>query len=373
MITESAMKKIRGRVPGLFCLLVLGGILVAGLWPFRRPLNTVNWLGGRNGLNLVGHATLCSSGSFSVTEEQGDQPRSIELWLQPSRAKASGPILSFSTPENPLRFSAIQYHSLFIVERGIQDGRQHRTATIGIDGVFRQTMPVFITVTSGHQQTVGYVDGAVNRTFQGTAIGKDFTGRLVIGTSPVDDVVWSGQLRGVAIYGQELTAAQVRKHYQTWTTQGRPELSDDERVIALYLFSEHAGNVVHNAVPGGIDLYIPERYALVHQTFLKPFWKEYKSSWSYFWDTVVNVAGLIPMGFVFCAYWSSARPIKHAILITTLLGLGVSLTIEILQSFLPTRDSGTTDLMTNTLGTFLGAKLYDWKVARALFARISTG
>jgi VanZ family protein len=372
MITESGMKRTRAKIPGLLCLLVLTGILVAGLWPFRRPLNAVTWLEGQNGLRLAGRATLWSSGSFQTTGQPSDESRSLELWVQPSLARASGTILAFSSPKNSGQLLAHQYHSLFILTREIQ-GDQHRNATIGIEGVFRQAMPVFITVTSGPQKTSIYVDGALNRTFAGTRLAKDFAGRLVIGTSLVDDVTWSGQLRGVAIYGQELAAAQALKHYQTWTTQGHPELSDDERVIALYLFSEHAGNVVHNAVPGGIDLYIPERYALVHQTFLKPFWKEYKFSWSYFGDIVVNIAGLIPLGLVFCAYWSTARPIKHAILITTLLGLAVSLTIEVLQSYLPTRDSGTTDLITNTLGTFLGAKLYDWKVARDLFARIFPG
>jgi VanZ family protein len=359
---------MRARLPGALCLLLLCATLVAGLLPFRRPLNGITWLENENGIHLTDRGTLWSSGSFQTTGQQDLGSRSLDLWLEPTRSRSASSIFSFSTPENPLQLAAYQYHSVFILKREIR-GAEPRIVTIGIEGTLRQRKPVFITVTSGPQQTAMYVNGTLSRTFPQVRLGKYFTGQLVFGTSPVMDEGWPGDLRGLAVYGQELTAAQVLTHYETWTTQGRPELSGDERVIALYLFSEHAGNVVHNAASGGIDLYVPERYSLVHQRFLQPFWDEYNPSWDYWRDIAINIAGLIPLGFVFCAYWSSVRSIKRAVLITTLLGLAVSLTIEVLQSYLPTRDSGTTDLFTNTLGTFLGARLYGLSVVRDLFAR----
>jgi VanZ family protein len=366
MISEPTREMTRARLPGLVCLSVLFGILVAGLWPFHAPRNAVTWLENQNGLRFGRYGTIVSSGAFQMAGSVDEASSSLEIWLQPGLLNTSNTILSFSTPENLLQFSLNQYFSSLILQREVR-GRQNR---IGIDGVFRQIKPLFITITSSAQQTAIYVDGALASIFPHFRLDQDLTGQLVIGPSPVTSDGWRGQLLGLAIYHRELTAAEVVKHYDTWTKQGRPELSGNERVIALYLFSEHSG-IVHNAVQPGIDLQIPERFSLLHQPFLEPFWKEYKPGWEHWVDSIlINIVGFIPLGFFFCAYWSYRRPMKRPAVVTTVLGLAISFTIEVLQSYLPTRTSGTTDLMTNTLGTFLGVMLYCSKTTRAFLGKI---
>ena len=83
-----------------------------------------------------------------------------------------------------------------------------------------------------------------------------------------------------------------------------------------------------------------------------------------------RITGFIPLGLFFCAYLSSAGRIKRPGRVTIILGFAVSLTIEVLQAYILTRDSETTDLITNTFGTGLGFWLYRCHAGRVLFAII---
>jgi glycopeptide antibiotics resistance protein len=102
---------------------------------------------------------------------------------------------------------------------------------------------------------------------------------------------------------------------------------------------------------------------------LQPFWEEYKPTWGYWMDILINIVGFIPLGFVYCAYFSS-RVIKDPTIAVTVFGFAVSLVIELLQSYLPTRSSGTTDLLTNTIGTLVGAKFYGLRAVQALLVKM---
>ena len=88
-------------------------------------------------------------------------------------------------------------------------------------------------------------------------------------------------------------------------------------------------------------------------------------------DVLINIAGFIPVGFCFLAYFSVVRPIKRPTLAVLLFGFALSVTIEILQRFLPTRDSDMTDVITNTLGTFVGVTFHRFLWPQRIWQRVT--
>ncbi len=345
----------------IVCIAVLCVTLTLGLWPFHAPRNHVAWRGNHAGLRFARYSTVLSSGAFQSTSTDGAGD-SLEIWLQPGFIWDRNTFLTFYRPANPIPFSLRQSQTQLLLQTAGQDEHDRaKTAKLYVAEVFRQPRPVFLTITSSERGTVIYLDGVPVKTASQFRLSpKAFTGRLVVGDSPRQSDSWFGELLGLAIYHRELTKPQVLHNYVTWKQTGRPELTGDERNVALYLFDEHQGTVIRDKAGSGVDLYIPERYTVMDQVFLNPLWIEFSMTRDY-WDAAVkNIVGFIPFGFCFYAYMATARNIERTKLVTVALGTAVSLTIEVLQSYLPTRDSGTTDLITNTLGTWIGVVSYGW-------------
>ncbi|HEY6271564.1 MAG TPA: VanZ family protein [Terriglobales bacterium] len=357
---------------GAIWLLVLGATLVAGLWPFHSPKNDVQWLPAGNGLTFGSHGTILSSGAFETTDAGDRTPGSLEIWLTPALTWDSGTLVAFYPPGVRRRFSVRQSLNDLSLQSAIEDDPfRVRTVKLYVGDVLRQDKQVFMTITSDGSQARVYINGTLaNAGSQFPLSGEDLTGELVVANSPVKNDSWRGQLLGLALYRQELTPPQILEHYQTWTTQGRPALTEGEGNVALYLFDEHEGRIAHNLAGSGPDLYIPERYVVFKEKFLEPAWQEYLPDWSYLKNVLLNIAGFIPLGLFSNAYLGSLRRVRRAALFSILLGCATSLSIEVLQAYLPTRDSGTTDLITNTLGTCLGVALYHCQPAQTLYVAI---
>jgi hypothetical protein len=355
------------------CALILLGILVAGLWPFHAPRNEVSWLSPRNGLFFGKYGSIVSAGPFKAHPSQADGPCSLEIWLQPKRVNASGTILAFYRPDSGTTPLTLR-QSLGDLEllSTKHDSLPHNVRVeVYVDDVFSHQQPVLVTVASGGSGTTAYADGVLIKKAPNFRFSsQDLTGQLIIGNAPTTTDNWSGQLMGLALYNRELTANEVSQHYDYWTKNGQARLAENENAGALYLFKEGKGNVVRNQVDPALDLFIPERFFVLHEQFLERPWDELAPGpdWK---DIGINIAGFIPLGFFFCAYFSLVQTTKGAVASTIAFGFAISLTIEVSQAWLPTRDSDMTDVITNTLGTALGAILYAWIAEHPWFIRAS--
>lgn len=357
------------RIAALLSLCVLAGILTLGLWPFGPPHNDAIWLGNADGLRFGGYGTTFSTESFQPAGLRANAS-TLEIWMQPGLTFDTSTILAFSTTDNPLQLTLHQYRSDLIVKRQVH-GARTTTTVARVEQIFDSAKPIFIAITSSSEKMAIYVDGKVRKSLPGLRPDASFSGRLVIGTSPVRTDGWLGQLTRVAVYNRELTAEQVLEDFESSSAETAPSAHKAPGLAALYLFQEREGNVVHNVAGPSCDLQIPKRFVLIREPFLKPFWREASLTWDYVRDILLNIMGFIPLGFCIYASLTLSRSAKSPTLATVVFGLAVSLTIEVLQAYLPTRNSGTTDLFTNTLGTFLGAALHRLPAVRSLLSKLS--
>jgi len=220
----------------------------------------------------------------------------------------------------------------------------------------------FITVTSGEEGTEVYLDG------QFVTRKKDLTlkiptgneTRLLLGNSVYGNQPWHGDIYGLAFYGYPLTAQDAASHFDRWVQVRNFSFANKEKPFVLYIFDEKVGERALDRASGNNPLKIPSRTHLLKKKILFPARTPFKFDRSFYMDSIINLLGFIPLGFILTATFVKLGGTfkKHDVLIAVCLCFGVSLFIEIFQAWIPSRDSYLLDLILNTLGALVGATLY---------------
>lgn len=345
-------------ITALFVLVTVG-MLFSTLWPFDPfPRNRVSWLGQTNGLRFSQRGVVLSHDPlFSTAAPTGEKPCTLELWIKPAQTDLVSAVLVSYEPHNPWRFLIKQYRGGLIVSHDIPAPfRRPRTFKIDIHDVLRRDQFSFITITSSEKGTSVYFDGRLKKSFPHYRIGlDDLSGQLIFGSSTVHFDPWAGEVHGIAIYARQFTPDEVAKSYDDWTAGESSSSAQSHGALVKYTFSERAGNIVHDQGACKKDLFIPEIYQVPHHSFLTLPWHEFYPTWDYYSDVLQNIGGFIPFGFLLCALLTFFRRSRYPVLYTVLCGCLLSFSIELMQAYIPQRGSGVTDIMTNTLGTALGA------------------
>jgi VanZ family protein len=355
----------------VLCLLVLAIILTAGLWPFHAPRNAVSWLSEGKGLRFGRHGSVVSTGSLGVGEAKTGNSCTLELWLEPARLDSAGTILAFYDSASGTVPFALRQFQRGLAFRRIGQNSGGKPSEIYVPDVFDGAAPVFVTIRSGEDGTSVSADGKLLKSVSYFNFSsQDLSGQMVVGDAPIHAFGWLGAVKGLAIYHRELTDDEVSREFDSWTKFRRSNSTGSKNLVASYPFDEGRGNLVHNQVESAANLIIPNRFLVLHKVFLQRPWDEFSNSRHYWKDVAINVVGFIPLGLVFRGYFAAILGIKRSTWMTIVFGFAVSLTIEVLQAYLPTRDSGMTDIITNTSGTALGAISCAWLLKNRRFAKL---
>lgn len=357
---------------GILCGIVVLAILGATLWPFDFfPANKVSWLPGANGIAFAGRGLVASKTPLEAREEGAEKSACLEILLRPASVEGSTTILSFSAPGNPSQFLVRQWTDGLLVTHDVLNPQKKLKRTkFDVDHAFRASKLLLLTLNFESTGTTVYINRNPVKVLPRFAISKDeLSGQIFLGTAPEDYQPWSGEVHGLAIYSKGLTTTQLVQHYGAWMTEARVDAPDLDGATAYYAFTEREGRDIHNKVLSGPDLEMPKHFTIPRKAFLKSPIREFEASWDYLNDVLRNIAGFMPLGFILCAYLRCTRNRNQAILLAILAGGILSFSIEVLQFYVPQRNSGITDILTNTLGTGLGAALAVPTIIRTVLVR----
>jgi hypothetical protein len=349
-----------GTLLGASCLLIWLALLGFGLWPFDFfPRNQVEWLRDKNGIHFGGYGEVYSAaiGNFSGgSTGHSTGAYSIEIWLHvwAKTYPQVSAIFSLDNSSTSPNFAIMRSGPDLLVRGRFLDKENGVVVhKLWMDDACLKGKPRFITFTSGPKDSALYLEGVLQKRYPWVLTSDSLDGRLLLGHSLTGNEPWTGDVFAVAIYDRALTAEEVSKHYEDWQEARIADLGNEKGIAALYPFNERTGVVIHNRAGSAPDLIIPNRFKLLHAATLSPELDIHRSDLQ---DIVVNIVGFVPFGFFGYAYLRHVRRLGKIETTLTIIALGAitSLTIELLQAHLPSRDSSLLDVIDNTLGTNLG-------------------
>jgi hypothetical protein len=331
------------------------GIFVAGLWPFNFvPKNRVRWLPGGAGLRFDGYGQVYSSVPIvSPREPDGAAEATIELVFTPSKSYNTASTVFSLVNQDEVNFAIGQSLTDLFLKGSFTRSVGKPVMKLWIDDVCGHAQELFVTVTLDTRHVSVYLDGHLARSFPVSTRADNLSGEVFVGHSVKGVGQWSGSVARLAILEGTLGASEISRRYEQWTKTRHLDKDVNDRGAA-YEFVSPASDFVMNVGDTGPNLIIPKIFRLAKPSVLE--WPEHFDR-SVAVDALVNIVGFVPFGLGTCLclrFWTEWS-ISRCVLMTILVGASVSLVIELLQVLLPTRDSSLADLVTNILGTAIGA------------------
>ena len=346
---------------------VLCGILFFGLRPKDFSFsNHVEWITKQPGIRFsrYGIAYTVPIKALSKTNDAYTNGFSIEIALKPESYHEEGfnVILALHDGIDGEQLIVGQWRSWFIIMNGDDYDHRRRTKRITIKPDEAPPKTRYVTITTGKNGTRVYLEGRIVRTDRDLTlrIPEEGNTRLLLGNSVYGKSSWKGDIYGLALYPYPFTIKDAAIHFNKWIKDGSFRFAEKYNPLFLYVFDEGGGHRALDHGNGNFDLEIPSKMKILNKKFLSFTWNRTHFDPNFIRDIMINFAGFIPLGFFLSATFATSGGSleKHAALVTVVLCFFVSLIIEILQAWVPSRSSDGLDLVLNTLGGCLGVTGY---------------
>jgi exosortase len=261
-------------------------------------------------------------------------------------------ILTYSKDANKMNFMISQWDDS-LVFRLNADGKP-KTIHFESEGFFKKNKTVALAIVYDGKALSSYRNGLKIKELQTGPLtfnnwNKEYP--LIIGAEATGKYCWDGYIYSVSIFDRALSHDEIQK--QVIDFNKKPPL-------IKYSFKENKNGTVYDLGSGR-----PANLSIPH--YFRPYKRDiidFDLTWlyeyrRYYMDIWIDIIGFMPLGFLLAAYFTKKRTSYLLIMLKSLLiGAGISFTIELLQSFLPSRSSSLTDILTNSLGALIGAVVF---------------
>ncbi len=342
-------------------------ILFAGLRPrWFHFSNNVAWITDQPGLRFSRFGIAYTNPFNDLIKENISDTDgfSIEIALKPAsyRGRRYKIILALHGGKDAGQLIVGQWRSSLIVMNGDDYAYKKKIKRVVVAVASLSPKTRFMTITTGEKGTHVYLDGKAVGARKDLRLKMPTRAktRLLIGNSVYGKHPWQGDIFGLAFYNYPLSSQEAALHYDKWFKERNFSFAGNENPFVLYLFDETGGTKAHDRAAGNYHLEIPSKPKILQREILVLPVDAFRLKIDSIADIIINLVGFIPFGFVLFTTiirFGSAFE-KHGLLITVALCFMVSLTIELLQAWIPSRNSNMLDLVLNTLGAWLGAFAY---------------
>jgi len=368
--------KRRSLIPFYLFLCVFLIILYYGLNPKEYDFsNHVSWNSGEPGIRFgkygIVYTYLDSSLLQRISSQEGF---TLLMAFQSDRLdnNGSGHILTLHDGNDRGQLVIWQWFSHVIAMNDTDYAHRRKIGRVSAEIPSAPAEKTHLSLATGPNGTVLYFNGtavSTNRSltlYFPTSIGTI----LALGNSIYGDGPWQGTISGLALFDRELPPESITVLYDSWIGEGNFAAAGKENPLALYMFNEGGGDRILDRAGGIGPLHIPARATPVRKKILAKYPGDPGLKGGFFKDALTNLTGFIPFGFFAAAaliYYGRITE-RRSVIFTVIFCASVSLAIEVLQAWIPSRTSQSLDLLLNTAGALIGAILLIkvWERLRAL-------